>query len=551
MRIKINREQPFQVLATNFSIGPSSSGYDLQISADGVNFTTLFSVGANVTRMVTGVANGSTYRLAGNTDEDVIVNWFRQCDDGGSGGGSGAQGPEGPQGPAGPQGATGAQGPQGEAAQGGGDAHTLLAVSNLNDSSLDAAEAGDVRAKYIQNSEIVSTGGTVDSEGETFPSDGSLAVKYVGELDSIDGLRWKNGPDVFEMNVSGDGLAVTLISGDGSRTASEVTATTTGTISGEDFLMEYKDGGDNTVISFDFYGKYWECHSYGDSMQDYIFVYAPGEAQWLGEALNTYKTAEGVWQYAEGPHTIGKFSEFGLGITTVHKVGFNYYGDFSESVRIMDFDYSYGGYPHFISINTNGQIEIYDSNSKDLVHTIEKGEFYDLGLGASTSSRFVKIYNDLDNRYIGIDKSGVQTKITAANTTSTGSGWVIVNQDEPQPWANGSGGIDYTPKRLVSINHKGQIIETIATGLKTMYINTTATTSSAKLELVTNTRTNGPDRIFVPTTGGNQGQVLTSTGDNSAPSWATLIKSVKITSDAYEALAVKDPNTLYLIVDDE
>lgn len=92
MRIKINKQQPFQVLATNFSIGPSSSGYDLQISADGVNFTTLFSVGANVTRMVTGVANGSTYRLAGNTDEDVIVNWFRQCDDGGSGGGSGSGG---------------------------------------------------------------------------------------------------------------------------------------------------------------------------------------------------------------------------------------------------------------------------------------------------------------------------------------------------------------------------------------------------------------------------------------------------------------------------
>lgn len=94
MRIKINREQPFQVLATNFSIGPSSSGYDLQISADGVNFTTLFSVGANVTRMVTGVANGSTYRLQYNTDEDVIVNWERQCNDGGSGGsGSGGTDP--------------------------------------------------------------------------------------------------------------------------------------------------------------------------------------------------------------------------------------------------------------------------------------------------------------------------------------------------------------------------------------------------------------------------------------------------------------------------
>ena len=484
----------------------------------------------------------------------MIVNKYFNGGGGSGSGSTGAQGPEGAQGyqgPTGQNGTNGAQGPQGEAAQGGGDAHTLLAVSDLNDSSLDAAEAGDVRSKYIQNSEIVTQGGNVPQTGQTFPSDGTLAVKSVDELESIDGLRWKNGPDVWEMNVSGDGLVATLISGDGSRTASEVTATTTGTISGGDFLMSCKDGGGDTIISFEKYGKYWGCYSYGDSMQDYIFIYVPGEASWLGQGILYTKESDGVWQYIDGPHTIGKFTEFGLEIVTAHKVGFNYYGDFSESVRIMDFDYYNGGYPHFMSINTNGQIEIYDSNSKDLVYTIDKGDYYDLGLGGSTSGKIVRIYNDLDNRYIGIDKSGIQTKITSANTTSTGSGWVIVNQDEPQPWANGSAGIDYTPKRLVSINHKGQIIETIATGLKTMYINTTATTSSAKLELVTNTRTNGPDRIFVPTTGGDEGQVLTSAGASAAPTWATLIKSVKITSEAYEALEVKDPNTLYLIVDDE
>ena len=84
MKQTIRGEQPFQVLATNFSIGPSSEGYTLQISADGNNYSDLFAVGANTTRMVTGVANGSYYRLSGNNSE-VTVNWQTQCSDGGSG----------------------------------------------------------------------------------------------------------------------------------------------------------------------------------------------------------------------------------------------------------------------------------------------------------------------------------------------------------------------------------------------------------------------------------------------------------------------------------
>lgn len=87
MTYKIQGEAPFQVLATNFSLGPSNEGYTLQISADGVNYSNLFSVGANVTRMVTGVANGSYYRLNGN-NSIVSVNWQRQCDNGGGGGSS-------------------------------------------------------------------------------------------------------------------------------------------------------------------------------------------------------------------------------------------------------------------------------------------------------------------------------------------------------------------------------------------------------------------------------------------------------------------------------
>ena len=100
---KIVGEQPFQVLATNFSISPSQSGnYTLQISADGVNFSDLFTVSQGQTKMVTNVANGSYYRCLNNQDE-LTINWRTQCNDGqgGGGGGVGPQGPQGPQGPAG------------------------------------------------------------------------------------------------------------------------------------------------------------------------------------------------------------------------------------------------------------------------------------------------------------------------------------------------------------------------------------------------------------------------------------------------------------------
>ena len=89
MITKIQGEQPFQVLTNNFSISPSQEGYTLQISADGKQFSNLFSVGAGVTRLVTGVAANSYYRLLGNESE-VSVNWMKTCVTEGGSGGSGA-----------------------------------------------------------------------------------------------------------------------------------------------------------------------------------------------------------------------------------------------------------------------------------------------------------------------------------------------------------------------------------------------------------------------------------------------------------------------------
>lgn len=78
MITKITGEQPFQVLTNNFSISPSSEGYTLQISADGKQYSNLFTVGAGVTRLVTGVAANSYYRLSGNQSK-VSINWMKTC----------------------------------------------------------------------------------------------------------------------------------------------------------------------------------------------------------------------------------------------------------------------------------------------------------------------------------------------------------------------------------------------------------------------------------------------------------------------------------------
>lgn len=90
MITKITGEQPFQVLTNNFSISPSSEGYTLQISADGKNYSNLFTVGAGVTRLVTGVAANSFYRLSGNQSQ-VSINWMKTCVTEGGSGGSGTE----------------------------------------------------------------------------------------------------------------------------------------------------------------------------------------------------------------------------------------------------------------------------------------------------------------------------------------------------------------------------------------------------------------------------------------------------------------------------
>lgn len=68
-KIRINGENAFQVLAHSFSISPSDSGYVLQYSANGEEYTDWDeATPANENLVVNGVGKFMFFKLKGNTD---------------------------------------------------------------------------------------------------------------------------------------------------------------------------------------------------------------------------------------------------------------------------------------------------------------------------------------------------------------------------------------------------------------------------------------------------------------------------------------------------
>jgi len=75
MTLEISGETPFQVLGHSFTVSPSSEGYTLNYSADGVNWTAYTdATPANDTLIVNGVAWGQYIKLAGNGSK-VTINY--------------------------------------------------------------------------------------------------------------------------------------------------------------------------------------------------------------------------------------------------------------------------------------------------------------------------------------------------------------------------------------------------------------------------------------------------------------------------------------------
>lgn len=526
MKNIINREQPFQVLATNFSIGPSSSGYELEISADGVNYTSLFTVGANVTRMVTGVANGSYYRLAGNTDEDVVVNWRTQCNDGGQGGGGGQY----------------ILPPATEQTLGGIKVGDGLSITNDGTLSADGGGSGVVYVNHLSDAEAVAAEvGTLivlNNEDPTFASatwsKNTYSLEYGGLEEDYELARWEwysahfhlymgeNGQFYLKQTLPGeDDVIYNMDSESGSFTPSTPNSIT---------LTYSYTSASHFNLSFDKSIVNESINNISPISEHTIYIKVEGGevAHWNGYESST--------QVAPLEIVYDDYEDF---------------VDFADGQALFAMKYRFNqNYRYAVVDKEAGAIILYS----DTGFTTEVARATYLGNEVQFPSDYSPAWNisiqwkedEITLRptnYVNIDNlmdfstEGVHyhriTDPTKATASSLGLG---AGTQNGVPMWNNEGVI------------VGRVSEVKTKGVQINYGSNTYT--GVVSLMASSNETNLPSRVYVPITTGTTGQVLVFDTLNTAPVWETMIKAVKITSDAYEALAVKDPNILYLI-DDE
>lgn len=70
----VNGSTPFQVIRTSAAIAPTTNGYTLAYSADGINFTPYVEgTPADENLVINGLQPDMWLQLSGNTDDNVVV----------------------------------------------------------------------------------------------------------------------------------------------------------------------------------------------------------------------------------------------------------------------------------------------------------------------------------------------------------------------------------------------------------------------------------------------------------------------------------------------
>lgn len=572
MTYKIQGEQPFQVLASNFSIGPSNEGYTLQISADGRNYSDLFSVGANVTRMVTGVANGSYYRLSGNNSL-VTVNWNKQCSDGQGGGGGGSTyilppatdrtlgGVKVGNGlsvtPDGTLSATGS-------GEGGDDAfgsNVLYSTDNLDDIPEDKEiAAGDVRAKSVEAYTIgwdVPYEENLESAIYTFPADFDITQYsqsnpyYLGKFVNTarEGDEMYGYYKVYVFNDPEQGPVVLLRNDTiNDMTPGSLNIPTMGETDDDLGEIEVTYEDTNPVKLFFSVGADPELETPTPWVPEFQLV--------EGASLQSVYESDGIYQYVgDGKAVVGGW--VGPIFQTI------------ESIASIDYDknsMSYFWYDYLDeSMFTNGELGLVRTvwkytenqdwtlkwrwnNGDPILVAVENNTLNELSIEKNDSNWVMYGYGGREYNVKWVDgkviiKSYPQYLTVTKLTDAIYGDWVKINREPhftmPTNNDNGDYGIPHWTKdglvdyKMCDVNFSRKKLNTTGYG-NTIDIYTREVHSSFQ-------------SWFIPTHPGTAGQVLTSAGD-AEPQWATIIKAVKITAADYAALATKDPNTLYLIV---
>ena len=74
MRILLSKEEAKQIGAHSFSVAPTSAGFTIAYSADGINFTNYSeATPANEVLLVNGAPKNVFWKLVGNVDDNVVV----------------------------------------------------------------------------------------------------------------------------------------------------------------------------------------------------------------------------------------------------------------------------------------------------------------------------------------------------------------------------------------------------------------------------------------------------------------------------------------------
>ena len=431
---------------------------------------------------------------------------------------------------------------------GNGPAYTLKGTSYLG-YDLDPAEMSDVQSLFSAYTETQEVSGTYDDGLDT----GDILITKIICNEDIDGTIFAYDGSTWEIGWDGTGITLTLVDGEDNITG-VYTIVEKGDASDDGYDFSLVDGDEGTHFNI-FIEKNFEINNTFDiggedvSFAEGFSVPTGITGEYTGYTEESKAIADGVWRYEEGTHRIAAFSNFASGESSgeMH-LGFTYYGRIedidSNGVVIFNAKRRYQAAGNYIKMMPNRTIEVRSGDGNDtLIATVNPGSTYDI----ATSSRHIWIWNDLvEHQYIGISKLADMEWVSLYSGFTTDTpGWVRIDLPEPKPWWNAPGDVYNIPR----INSYGQVVAYQGYSLRNMKINTTGNTAAS---FVCIGGSGLPDKAFFATEVGTEGQVLTSTG-NGAPAWATLIKSVQITSADYDALVqagTTDPNTLYLIVDE-
>lgn len=472
----------------------------------------------------------------------------------GNGGGGSGTGPQGPQGPQGYQGADGTQGPQGPAGSGeGGDGYILKSSSgtpeNLgtgdiysihNESGTDAYILDEVEVEKAIV--LVSFPNGSDQGDERWMSAYLNIMIYEWPESAYTATNIEFWGTYYDINVDPFNHCICIYDRQSQQNAicisvSDSGSITLGTEYGYPLGIDYSfsDEGDHMELNINVsdYGEIiWEypTNVYAPSTENVSSKLAKGE--YNGRLMKWVGTGEwGTW--------LG-WGDGGFNDTKNDQMATLYYSYLPSGQTTLGDTYYFNNYCSTVIYDSaDNAIKVYeDTGLTTLYTTVHMGDT-DVQANSQWNSVFITWKE-------GLIQFRLNQYANVRNRVSTVAGdlhYEVAAEDYAHkvihPY-NTADGIPVWNKDGIIIGRRTAYNE------KSVYFNATGTSNF--VHFITDGTWYGPDRIWVPTQSGTQGQVLASSGEGE-PVWETRIKAVKITSAAYEALTVKDPNTLYLLDD--